>query len=70
MTFSYLLQLLMDPVCCLTCYPQLLNSFIYKSTSLGEAFGSLVGLANAARTIFSRDLIIAEARALSGKCRD
>ena len=50
----------MDPVCCLTCYPQLLNSFVYKTTTLNEAFGSLEGLANAVRVIFSRDLIIAE----------
>ena len=52
----------MDPVCCLTCYPQLLNSFVYKTTTMHEAFGSLQGLANAVRVIFSRDLIIAEVR--------
>ena len=56
----FCLQVLMDPVCCLTCYPQLLNSFVYKTTTLNEAFGSLEGLANAVRIIFSRDLIIAE----------
>lgn len=50
----------MDPVCCLTCYPQLLDSFVYKSTTLDEAFGSIDGLANAVRIVFSRDLIIAE----------
>ena len=60
------LQMLMDPVCCLTCYPQLLDSFVYKEMTLYEAFGSLDGLANAVRIIFSRDLIIAEVPAL--KC--
>jgi hypothetical protein len=53
-------QVLMDPVCLLTCYPQLLHSFIYKSTTFRDAFGSFMGFANAVRIIFSRDLIIAE----------
>lgn len=51
----------MDPVCCMTCYPQLLSSFIYKGYTFQEAMGSLLGLAHAVRFIFSRDLIIAEA---------
>jgi len=55
----------MDPVCMLTCYPQLLHSFIYKTSTLGEALGSLEGFANAVRIIFSRDLIIAEVSAHS-----
>ena len=50
----------MDPVCMLTCYPQLLHSFVYKTSSLREAFSSLEGFANAVRIVFSRDLIISE----------
>ena len=52
----------MDPVCMLTCYPQLLHSFVYKTSSLREAFGSLEGFANAVSIVFSRDLIISEVR--------
>lgn len=55
-------QALMDPVCCLTCYPQLLSSFIYKGYSWQEATSSFIGFAKAVRFIFSRDLIIAEVR--------
>jgi hypothetical protein len=49
-----------DPVCFLTCYPQLLYNFVYKVPKLADAFGSLAGLVAAARFLFSRDLIIAE----------
>ena len=52
----------MDPVCCLTCYPRLLFSFLYKTYSLREAVSSLAGFANIARFFISRDLIIAEVR--------
>ena len=52
----------MDPVCCLTCYPQLLFSFLYKTYTLRDACSSLAGFANIARFFISRDLIIAEVR--------
>jgi hypothetical protein len=49
-----------DPVCFLTCYPQLLHSFVYKVPKLADLLGSATGALNAARFLFSRDLIIAE----------
>ena len=54
------LQVLIDPVCFLTCYPQLLYSFVYKVPKLAETLSSIEGLLSAARFLFSRDLIIAE----------
>lgn len=57
-------QALVDPVCFLTCYPHLLYSFVYKVPKLAEVFSSAAGLFNAARFLFSRDLIIAEVCAL------
>jgi len=56
-------QALVDPVCFLTCYPQLLYNFIYKVPNLADALGSLPSLVAAARFLFSRDLIIAEVSA-------
>ena len=56
-------QALIDPVCFLTCYPHLLYSFVYKVPKLAEVLSSAAGLFNAARFLFSRDLIIAEVRA-------
>ena len=53
-------QVLMDPVCMLTCYPRLLRNFVYKLPSLQEALGSILGLANAIRWLLARDLVIAE----------
>jgi len=53
-------QVLIDPVCFLTCYPQLLYSFVYKVPLLSETLSSITGLLSAARFLFSRDLIIAE----------
>ena len=53
-------QVLIDPVCFLTCYPQLLYSFVYKVPMLKETLSSVTGLLSAARFLFSRDLIIAE----------
>lgn len=50
---------LMDPVCLLTCYPQLLYNFIYKSPTL-EALRSPVAALDAARFVCSRDLTIAQ----------
>jgi hypothetical protein len=59
-------QVLIDPVCFLTCYPQLLYNFVYKVPMLDETLSSLTGLLSAARFLFSRDLIIAEVCSLSG----
>ena len=56
----------MDPVCFLTCYPQLLHSFVYKVPSAAEVLGSAAGFLAAARFLFSRDLVIAEVRAKPG----
>lgn len=53
--------LLVDPVCCLTCYPHLLFNFVYKIPSMGAALaGGAAGALNVARFLFSRDLTIAE----------
>jgi len=57
-------QALIDPVCFLTCYPHLLYNFIYKVPRAWDVLtGGLEGVMGAARFLFSRDLIIAEARA-------
>ena len=56
--------MLIDPVCFLTCYPQLLYNFVYKVPLLSECLGSIAGLLGAARFLFSRDLIISEVRFL------
>ena len=52
------MQVLLDPVCMFTIYPQLLQNFIYKLPSLG---GGILGLIDSARYLFARDLVIAEA---------
>lgn len=49
--------LLCDPVCMLTCFPQLLYNFIYKGVTLD---GMRRNPADAARWFAARDLIIAE----------
>ncbi|EIE23278.1 hypothetical protein COCSUDRAFT_47573 [Coccomyxa subellipsoidea C-169] len=51
---------LIDPVCFLTCYPQLLYNFVYRVPKLADVLGSITGILGAARFLFSRDLIIAE----------
>lgn len=58
--FIWCEQALVDPVCFLTCYPQLLYNFVYRVPKISDALGSLAGLVATARFIFSRDLIIAE----------
>lgn len=50
---------LLDPVCLMTCYPQLLYTFIYKPFELA-AFGRLSGIYDVLRWLCSRDLFIAE----------
>ena len=52
-------QVLIDPVCLLTIYPQLLRNFLYKVPSLLSS-SSLLGVIDWMRYIFSRDLLIAE----------
>ena len=59
------LQVLIDPVCFLTCYPQLLYNFVYKVPLLAETLSSVTGLLSAARFLFSRDMIIAEVGTLA-----
>lgn len=51
---------LLDPVCLLTCYPQLLYNFIYRTISL-SALTSPLALLDAVRFFCSRDLTIAHA---------
>ena len=53
-------QALMDPVCMMTCFPQLLHNFVYKLPSMAECFGSIAGLVNGIRWLVARDMIIAE----------
>ena len=50
----------MDPVCMMTCFPQLLHNFVYKLPSVGECFSSFAGLVNGIRWLVARDMIIAE----------
>ncbi len=58
-----LLQVLIDPVCFMTCYPHLLYNFVYKVPTLAESlFQGVPGIINGARYFFSRDLTIAEVR--------
>ena len=52
-------QVLIDPVCLLTIYPQLLRNFLYKVPTL-LSFSSLLGIVDWMRYLFSRDLLIAE----------
>ena len=50
-------QVLMDPVCMLTIYPQLLQNFVYKMPRLSA---NVLGLVDSLRFVFSRDLLVAE----------
>ena len=52
-------QVLIDPVCLLTIYPQLLRNFLYKVPTLLSS-SSLLGVIDWMRYLFSRDLLIAE----------
>ena len=54
-------QVLVDPVCLMTCYPDLLQNFIYCQPNWSRLF-SHVGLMDALRFVCSRDLLIAEVR--------
>ena len=54
------MQLIIDPVCMLTCCPQLLHAFVYKVPVWGLNLLTPLGLMDLARFVCSRDLIIAE----------
>ena len=60
LTMGCHVQALMDPVCMMTCFPQLLHNFVYKLPSVGECFSSFAGLVNGIRWLVARDMIIAE----------
>ena len=51
--------MLIDPVCMLTIYPQLLRNFVYKGPNLAT-ISSLLGIVDSLRFVFSRDLMVAE----------
>lgn len=51
------MQVLMDPVCMLTIYPQLLQNFVYKAPRMNF---NVIGLVDSLRFVFSRDLLVAE----------
>ena len=53
------MQVLIDPVCMFTVYPQLLRNFVYRLPRLHWRLG-LNGVIDTARYLFSRNLIIAE----------
>jgi pimeloyl-ACP methyl ester carboxylesterase len=52
---------LLDPVCCMTCFPKLLYNFVYQRwpTPWEVAKGG-AGIKHALRFLFSRDLVISE----------
>jgi hypothetical protein len=52
---------LLDPVCLLICYPQLLYNFVYREFSAAAAARSPAAAIEAARFLCSRDLTIAQA---------
>ena len=56
----WFLQLIIDPVCMLTCCPKLLHSFVYKVPEVSLQLLTPLGLMDIARYVCSRDLIIAE----------
>ena len=56
--------MLIDPVCLMTCAPQLLHSFVYDVPKLGWHWFTAVGFMDLIRFACSRDLIIAEVRTL------
>lgn len=56
---------IMDPVCMLVCYPQLLHNFIYRRPSR-ENFTSVSGSLDLIRFFCSRDLTISQVR----RCRE
>lgn len=57
-------QVLLDPVCMLTIYPQLLRNFVYKMPNWAR-LASMLGVVDSLRFVFSRDLMVAEVRNIS-----
>lgn len=62
-----MVQVLIDPVCLMTCYPDLLQNFIYCQPSWSSVF-SEVGFMDALRFVCSRDLLIAEVGHYTSLC--
>ena len=54
-------QALIDPVCLMTCYPDLLHNFVYRQPKWETLF-SRIGVMDILRFVCSRDLLIAEVR--------
>jgi pimeloyl-ACP methyl ester carboxylesterase len=52
---------LLDPVCMLTIYPQLLQNFVYKPPTMAAGTRAALAAVDSARFLFSRDLVVAEA---------
>ena len=59
MTLIMLVQALIDPVCLMTCFPDLLHNFVYRAPRWDNVF-SHIGFMDILRFICSRDLLIAE----------
>ncbi len=53
-------MVIVDPVCMMTCSPQLLSNFIYRIPDVRQA-KSVLGAMDCLRFLCSRDLIIAQA---------
>jgi hypothetical protein len=58
--FVVCLQMLIDPVCLLTCCPKLLRNFIYEWPKLDLSLLTPAGFMDLIRFACSRDLIVAE----------
>jgi pimeloyl-ACP methyl ester carboxylesterase len=52
---------LLDPVCMLTCYPQLLFNFIYREIVVKDLLSSILAIVDGVRFLCSRDLTISQA---------
>ncbi|KAG7668636.1 hypothetical protein Ndes2526B_g03740 [Nannochloris sp. 'desiccata'] len=52
---------LLDPVCMLTCYPQLLYNFIYRKFVFSDLLSSFLAAVDGIRFLCSRDLTISQA---------
>jgi len=52
---------LLDPVCMMTCYPQLLYNFIYRKFVLSNLLSSFLAAVDGIRFLCSRDLTISQA---------
>ena len=61
MVLKSLLQVLLDPVCCMIIHPTLLTNFVYKPPAWRN-LSSVKGCVDSARYLFSRDLVISAVR--------